>query len=150
MSDGRNGGAKNAVGLRSPAVVAWLRLLRVGQKVGRVLTEDLKRWDLNLAQFDTLAHVGAAEGITQQELAESLLVTKGNVCQMLDRLERRGLLFRRPEGRANRLFLTQEGRRLFDDAVPPHEELVAAQFSALSPEERVDLMRLLGDLDRAL
>lgn len=137
-------------GLRSAPVVAWMRLLRVGQKIGRVLTEDLKRWDLNMAQFDTLARVDSSEGITQQELAESLLVTKGNVCQMLDRLERRGLLYRRPDGRANRLFLTVEGRRLFDEVILPHEALVAQQFSILSAEEQGALMRLLGKLDRSL
>lgn len=137
-------------GLRSAPVVAWMRLLRVGQKIGRVLTEDLKRWDLNMAQFDTLARVGSSEGITQQELAESLLVTKGNVCQMLDRLERRGLLYRRPDGRANRLFLTVEGRRLFDEVILPHEALVAQQFSILSAEEQGALMHLLGKLDRSL
>lgn len=131
-------------------MVAWMRLLRVGQKIGRVLTEDLKRWDLNMAQFDTLARVGSSEGITQQELAESLLVTKGNVCQMLDRLEHRGLLYRRPDGRANRLFLTVEGRRLFDEVILPHEALVAQQFSILSAEEQGALMRLLGKLDRSL
>lgn len=131
-------------------MVAWLRLLRVGQKIGRVLTEDMKRWDLNMAQFDTLARVGSSPGITQQELAESLLVTKGNVCQMLDRLERRGLLSRRPDGRANRLFLTGEGRALFQEVVPAHEAVVATQFRSLSLEEQRDLMRLLGKLDRAL
>lgn len=130
--------------------MAWLRLLRVGQKVGRVLAGDLKSWDLNLAQFDTLAHVGSSEGITQQELAESLLVTKGNVCQILDRLERRGLLVRRPDGRAKRLFLTHEGRRLFEGAVPAHEALISEQLSTLSPEEQRELARLLGKLDRAL
>ena len=57
---------------------------------------------------------------------------------------------RRPEGRANRLFLTDEGRQLFDDVVPHHEALVARQFSALSPEEQSQLIRLLGKLDRAL
>ncbi|MGB3634954.1 MAG: MarR family transcriptional regulator [Rubrobacteraceae bacterium] len=149
MSSGRDDGTGNG-GFRNAPVVAWMRLLRVGQKVGRVLTEDLKSWDLNMAQFDTLTRVGASEGITQQELAEALLVTKGNVCQMLDRMERRDLLSRRPEGRANRLFLTEEGRRLYDEVVPPHEELVASQFSTLSPEEQRDLMRLLGKLDRAL
>lgn len=130
--------------------MAWMRLLRVEQRVARVLTEDLKRFDLNLAQFDTLTHVGAAEGIKQQELAESLLVTKGNVCQMLDRMERRGLISRRPDGRANRLFLTEEGRELYREVVPPHEDLVAEQLSSLAPEEQRELMRILGKLDRAL
>ncbi len=127
-----------------------MRLLRVEQKVARALSEDLKRWDLNLAQFDTLAHVGAAEGLTQQELADSLLVTKGNVCQMLDRMERRGLLVRRREGRTNRLFLTAEGRRLFEEVVPAHENLVARQLSVLDPGEQTHLVRILGKLDRAL
>lgn len=130
--------------------MAWMRLLRVEQRVARVLTEDLKRWDLNLAQFDTLTHVGASEGIMQQELAESLLVTKGNVCQMLDRMELRGLISRRPDGRANRLFLTEEGRRLYEKVVPSHEDLVAEQLSELTPEEQRALMRLLGKLDRSL
>jgi DNA-binding MarR family transcriptional regulator len=149
MLSGREAGVGSS-GLRRAPVVAWLRLLRVGQKISRVLTEDLKRWDLNMAQFDTLTRVGSSEGITQQELAESLLVTKGNVCQMLDRMEHRDLLSRRPEGRANRLFLTEGGRRLYDEVVPPHEELVAAQLSTLSSEEQRDLMRLLGKLDRTL
>lgn len=149
MLEERHGSSKKA-GLRSPAVVAWLRLLRVDQKVSRVLTEDLKRWDLNLAQFDTLAHVGAAEGLTQQDLADSLLVTKGNVCQMLDRMERRGLLVRRREGRTNRLFLTAEGRSMFEEVVPAHEELVGRQLSVLETEEQTQLVRLLGKLDRGL
>ncbi len=130
--------------------MAWMRLLRVEQRVARVLTEDLKRWALNLAQFDTLTHVGASEGIVQQELAESLLVTKGNVCQMLDRMELRGLISRRPDGRANRLFLTEEGRRLYEQVVPAHEDLVAEQLSKLTHEEQRSLMRLLGKLDRSL
>jgi DNA-binding MarR family transcriptional regulator len=45
---------------------------------------------LNNAQFDVLAHVGAVEGMTQQELADSILVTKGNVALLLDRVEGRG------------------------------------------------------------
>ena len=62
--------------LRRPSVLAWLRLLRVALKVERALGEQLQGWGLNNAQFDVLAHVGVAEGITQQELADSLLVTK--------------------------------------------------------------------------
>src|SRR5918995_7324838 len=111
--------------LRRPSVLAWLRLLRVAQKVERDLARQLKLWGLNSAQFDVLAHVGAAEGITQQELADSLLVTKGNVAQLLGRMERRGLIERRHEGRSNLLFLTDEGRRLFERIVPAHEAVIA-------------------------
>lgn len=125
-------------------------MLRVGQKVDRDLTAQLRRWDLNLAQFDVLAHVGANGGVTQQALADSLLVTKGNVAQLLSRMEGRGLIERRPEGRTNRLFLTGEGRRLFEEAVPAHEALIAERLSVLLPDEQRQLLELLRKLDRAL
>jgi DNA-binding MarR family transcriptional regulator len=131
-------------------VLAWLRLLRVSQKVERDLARQLKLWGLNNAQFDVLAHVGAAEGITQQELADSLLVTKGNVAQLLGRMERRGLIERRSQGRTNRLFLTDEGRRTFTEVVPAHEALIDDRLSVLSEEDQKQLFELLRRLDRAL
>jgi DNA-binding MarR family transcriptional regulator len=127
-----------------------MRLARVFQRVERDWGEHLRGWDLNVAQFDVLAHVGASEGMTQQELADSLLVTKGNVCQLLDRMEGRGWISRRQEGRANRLFLTGKGRRLFDEVVPAHEALIAELFSALSRAEQERLHELLRKLDRVL
>jgi DNA-binding MarR family transcriptional regulator len=130
--------------------LGWLRLMRVYHKVDRVSGEHLKGWDLSVAQFDVLAHVGASEGMTQQELADSLLVTKGNVCQLLDKLEGRGLISRHQEGRANRLFLTAEGQRLFDEVVPAHEAMIADRFSVLSGEEQTQLHELLRKFDRAL
>ena len=127
-----------------------MRLARVFQRVERDWGEHLRGWDLNVAQFDVLAHVGASEGMTQQELADSLLVTKGNVCQLLDRMEGRGWISRRQQGRANRLFLTDAGRRLFDEVVPAHEALIAGRFSVLSEREQERLHELLRKLDKAL
>ena len=124
--------------------------MRVFQRVDRDSGEHLRAWDLSVAQFDVLAHVGAAEGIVQQELADSLLVTKGNVCQHLDRMEGRGWILRQRDGRNNRIFLTQEGRRLFDEVVPAHEALIVERFSALSSAEQERLHELLRKLDRAL
>ena len=136
--------------LRGHGLLAWLRLARVYQKVERDSSEHLRGWDLNVAQFDVLARVGAREGMTQQELADLLLVTKGNVCQLLDKMEGRGWISRRQRGRTNRLFLTDAGRRLFDEVVPAHEVLIARRFSALSEGERVRLHELLRKLDNAL
>src|SRR5262249_46093602 len=109
-----------------------------------------RRFGLNVAHFDVLAHVGAAEGSSQQQLADALLVTKSNVCQLLDRMERSGLIERRSAGRANRLYFTPAGWRLYRAAVPAHERLIAEQFSALSPSEQTVLHRLLRTVDRAL
>lgn len=135
---------------RSRAVLAWLRLARVYQKVDQASAAHLRRWGLSVAQFDVLAHVGAAPGVTQQALAASLLVTKGNICQLLDRLEAGGLMVRRREGRSNRLYLTDEGAALFRQTVPAQEALVARLLGALAPPELATLHGLLRRLDRAL
>ena len=131
-------------------VLAWLRLARVFQKVEQAASEETRANDLSLGQLDVLAHVGAAEGSTQQEVADALLVTKSNVCQLLDRMERAGLVERRQHGRANHLYLTERGRRLRERILPSHEGRIAELFSTLSPAEQVQLLRLLRKLDRAL
>jgi DNA-binding MarR family transcriptional regulator len=136
--------------MKTPALLGWMRLMRVYHKVERRSAECLKGWGLSVAQFDVLAHVGAAEGITQQQLADSLVVSKGNVCQLLDKLEGRGWISRVQEGRANRLFLTDEGRRLFEDVVPVHEAGIAERFSVLSEADQARLHELLRKFDRAM
>jgi DNA-binding MarR family transcriptional regulator len=135
--------------LRS-SVLAWLRLYRTCQKIERTLNAELRPWGLNMALFDVLAHVGATHRITQQELADHLLVTKGNVSQLLDRMEKLDLLRRCQEKRSNILVLTEKGQALYDQVVPAHEALVAEQFTALSSSEVATLLRLLRKLDQTL
>lgn len=136
-----------------PAVVAWLRLVRIEQKIGRRAMAHLAPYDLTLPQFDVLAHLQGAPGITQQMLADRLLVTKGNVCGLIDRLVARGLVERRSDPddrRANLLFLTGAGAALADDVIPAHEALIAEQIERLGADDRRVLGRLLRELDRAL
>jgi DNA-binding MarR family transcriptional regulator len=136
--------------VRTPGLLAWWRLARVFQKVDRASTESLRWRQLSPAQVDVLAKVGASEGISQQELANALLVTKGNVCQILDKMERDGLLVRRPSGRVNHVYLTESGRRLFDEVVPAHERFMAEAFGQLSEAEQWQLLRMLSRLDHQL
>src|SRR5690348_13489998 len=136
--------------LRRPGLLVWMRLARVFQKVDRSATESLRYRQLSPAQVDVLAKVGSSEGISQQELANALLVTKGNVCQLLDKMEGSGLLERRPDGRVNRLFLTDQGRRVHDEVVPMHDAMLAAYFDSLDVDEQRQLLRILRHVDRAM
>ena len=136
--------------VRTPGLLAWLRLVRVFQKVDRASSESLRYRQLSPAQLDVLAKVGSTEGISQQELGNALLVTKGNVCQLLDKMEGSGLLERRPDGRVNRLFLTDQGRRVHDEVVPSHDAMLTAYFDKLSAQQQRALLRLLRKLDRAI
>jgi DNA-binding MarR family transcriptional regulator len=133
-----------------PSTALWLRFARVYHRIDHRLIAQLRARDLSLAQFDVLSQVSASEGLTQQELADRLLVTKGNVCQLLDRMEQSDLLVRRQDGRSNRIYLTTGGRRLVQEVLPEHEALVASLLSALTPDERRELRVLLRTLDHSL
>lgn len=137
-------------GLRQPAVLAWLRLARVFVKIDTRSERFFRTQQLNTAHFDVLAKVGATDGITQQELADALLVTKGNISQLLARLEQEGLIARRPTGRTNCLSLTERGRALYEQVVPQQEALIAELLAPLTTDEQRELLRLLRKLDHAL
>ncbi len=132
------------------ALTAWLRLARVYQKVDHASAERLRAWDLSVAQFDALTQIRAAEGLMQCDLAGRLLVTKGNISQLLDRLEARGLIVRHKEGRASRLYLTDAGRTLMDEVTPSQETFIAGQFGAIPADDLRALLAALRRLDRAL
>ncbi|HEX6541032.1 MAG TPA: MarR family transcriptional regulator [Ktedonobacterales bacterium] len=135
---------------RSIAIPAWLRLVRVFQKVDHASVELLRQWDLSVAQFDVLVQVGNTEGMTQQQLADRLLVTKGNVCQLLDRMEQRQLLVRQQEGRANRIYLTEAGKSLRVEALPAQEQLIERIFASVPRAEQSALLASLRRLDHSL
>ncbi|GAC1407626.1 MAG: MarR family transcriptional regulator [Ktedonobacteraceae bacterium] len=134
----------------SISVFLWIRLSRIRRKYEHATSEHLRLWNLSLAQFDLLTTLRASEGLTQFDLAQQLVVTQGNITQLLDKLEQRGLLLRQQEGRRKCLSLTEQGRQLLDTVVPIHAAWNAEQFAGLSPVEQRELLRLLRKLDHSL
>ena len=131
-------------------MVAWLRLMRAHARLEGRSQRQLRASGLTGAQFDVLAQVGVREGCTQQELADSLLVTKGNVTQLLDRMEECGWLTRSHEGRTRRVRLTRAGRALRRRVLHEHERFMAAQLAALTTQEQKTLAQLLRKIERSL
>ncbi|GEM48377.1 MarR family winged helix-turn-helix transcriptional regulator [Deinococcus cellulosilyticus] len=132
-----------------PAVLSWLRMARFTQQVTRAWTQALRTHDLSPAQFDVIASVGGQPDITQRELSHKLLVTDGNISQLLTSLTRRELIDRTTVGKEKRLSLTPAGQQLFDRLIPHHEDWLEEQFQALTFEEQQQLSQLLRVLLRS-
>jgi DNA-binding MarR family transcriptional regulator len=103
---------------------------------------ELRQNGLNHGQFALLLGIGAAEGLTQQELAYRLSLTKANVSQMLDKLEAAELVRRVPDARAYAHHLTERSRQLLGIVIPAQEQVIIEQFSGLSSEEQPEFRRL--------
>jgi DNA-binding MarR family transcriptional regulator len=131
-------------------VRAWVRVMRIYNRIDRRTAEQMRAFCLSPGRFDIINHAGLHDGATQQELADALLVTKGNVTQLLDSLERDGLIRREKCGRMNRIHLTDAGRELREAAMTRHIALVTEAMSALSEDEQQTLSNLLRKLERSL
>ena len=86
----------------------------------------------------------------QQELAEALYLTKGNIGALVDRLENIGYFERRPDSsdkRINRLYLTPSGRRLVGELLGEHLKLVHEKMKPLSVSQQKQLHALLQLLE---
>lgn len=132
---------------------AMLTLMRVATRSTRVMAAVAERHGLTLAQVEVLLCLHGGEGVTQQDLAERLLVTKGNVCVTVQRMEAAGLLDRRPDPldqRAHRLFLTEAGRRQLAGIRPDHRVAHERLLKGLSGEEQGALYRMLVRVEQAL
>jgi DNA-binding MarR family transcriptional regulator len=86
-------------------------------------------------------------------ISDELGVTRRNITALVDALEEEGLVRRRPhptDRRATVIELTNEGGRTMETLYDKHRRAVAGLFAGLTPEERGELVRLLGLLREGL
>ena len=152
MSGARNGlGAAQRLRVRQfHGFAAWLQLVRAYNFVESRISADLREDDLTLAQFDALVGLCQMGGVSQQELADHLLVTKGNVIGLIDRLSARGFVERRrsaTDRRVNLLEITESAHRLVERVLPRQLELISRLMTTLTRAEADALEGLLSRVD---
>ncbi len=140
---------------RPPGFRAWLQVVRCYQLGTRRMAERLAPLDLTTAQLDVLANLlaGPEEGLTQDQLGQRLLVTKGNVSGLLDRLGQRGLIERRPHPesrRTNLVLLTEEGKAISAQAVALQSRFVEELMGQLSDEQVAQFGAVLERVEEQL
>ncbi len=98
--------------------------------------ERLREVGVSIPQCDVLTTLTEKEGVSQQELAKRLYVTKGNISGLIDRLAEAGLVERRPtanDRRQHAIHLTDAGRAMADKAIAVQRRWIAA---TLGPDGR--------------
>lgn len=135
-------------GDRAPSSLAFL-LSQVGIHAARRFSERLAEVDLQPPLFRVLNLVDAAEGQAQQAIGAAIQVPPSRMVALVDELEQRGLVERRPDPEDRRiraLFLTAAGRRTLARAreiAHAHEEQLTA---GMPPADRERLKQLLQQI----
>jgi DNA-binding MarR family transcriptional regulator len=128
----------------------WGKLLHVHHLMLRRAGQLFQQYGITPPQYFVMKRLAEGEILTQQELAQKLRVTKGNVSQMLKLMERKGLIERTAEGASKQIVLTGEARALLAEIGPAHTEFVHSHLSALSQDEQAQLGELLERLENSL
>ncbi|MEC0368520.1 MarR family transcriptional regulator [Paenibacillus chibensis] len=84
-----------------------------------------------------------------QQIGSKLLLQSGNVTYVIDKLEKRGYIHRRPCPNDRRVIyaeLTPVGEALMNDLYPKYSERIHHAFSGLNDEEKSQLIHLLKKL----
>lgn len=119
---------------------------RASLAVIEVFLERMAPYGLKPVDFSVLSLVAHNAGITSRQLCSALGVLPPNLVGMVNALEKRELIVRKPhprDGRAMGLHLTAAGQKLVRDAEKTAAQLESDVASRLTPAEQRTLLRLL-------
>lgn len=108
--------------------------------------------DLTATQSEVLEVLAETGPLSQNELAERLVCTKGNISRLVDRMAAKDMLRRESypsDRRRVRIAVTDHGRELTRAAYQTISQLLAAIRSVYDETELAQLSTLLGRLSNA-
>jgi DNA-binding MarR family transcriptional regulator len=132
----------------APPSVAFA-VSRLGYEIGGQLAEALKPLGIEPRHFGLLRALAMSDGQSQRAIGDSLNLHPNRMVALVDELERKRLVRRRPhptDRRAHAVVLTASGRRLLDQAFQLAVGIEQELCADLQPAERDQLLRLLARL----
>jgi DNA-binding MarR family transcriptional regulator len=127
--------------------IAFLELLRTTDTLSRGLIAILKTWDLSANQYNVLRILrGATAGLPCGEITRRMITRDPDITRLLDRLEKRELIFRWREATDRRMVMariTQEGLKLLARLDEPVEAAHRKQLGHMGRKRLATLIELL-------
>jgi DNA-binding MarR family transcriptional regulator len=118
----------------------WLRIVSCSQMVEQEVRNMLReKFDTTLPRFELLSALDRVpDGLSMGELSSWLMVTKGNVTGIAERLSEDGFIKRNPTPTDRRSFcvtLTPKGKKLYKEIEQEYETLLDKLFAGVSLDD---------------
>ena len=127
----------------------WIVLARCYRAVSQIAESSISEAGLGLSDFAALEALLHKGPLTITEIQAKVLLASGSMTAAVDRLERKGLVVRRPastDRRAKVVELTLEGKRIIETAFRRHAAELEAAMAILNQTEKRQLHALLKKL----
>jgi len=138
---------------RKTALRAWLKLLAASNQIRKELQSRLQdAHGISLSRFDVLANLyrAPASGVRLSDLSKQLMVSNGNVTQVIAPLIKDGFVIRcasEKDARVATASLSQKGIETFEAMAADHAIWVEELLGGLSHSEQQSITQLLTQID---
>ncbi|WP_027415107.1 MarR family winged helix-turn-helix transcriptional regulator [Aneurinibacillus terranovensis] len=127
----------------------FIVLSRANRAVVDRVTEDIRSHGLNPTEFAVLELLYHKGDQPIQHIGKKVLLASGSITYVVDKLEAKQLLQRKPcptDRRVTYAVITEKGKELMARIFPKHEKAIQEIFQGLDSEEKQTLITLLKKL----
>lgn len=110
------------------------------------IRNDIESYGISAENFMILELLYSKGPHPVQKISERLSIPSGSITYVVDKLEKKELVERKPnpeDRRASNVVLTVKGKKLFDEIFPKHVAVISRNLSSISKDEKEQLMDLL-------
>jgi DNA-binding MarR family transcriptional regulator len=135
------------------SVRVWLRLLSCTMAIEKEVQRRFAERGMTLPRFDVLAALDRHGELNMGALSQALLVSNGNITQLVQKLVRDGLveMHKLPSDRRTSIVrLTPEGRELFTRLARAHQDWIEQMVGGLDYTQRERIYVALGVLKMSI
>ncbi|MFT8928131.1 MAG: MarR family transcriptional regulator [Sporolactobacillus sp.] len=122
-------------------------LSKVYHSQTRFFYQFMKKWNLSLPQYAILTQLREHRQLSQNELAANLCVSKGNVSQLIQKLEQAGWVVREQQWKTKSLSLTASGAALVEEIEPERNAFLLQHYQNMPRKKQKQLIQLMKTLD---
>jgi DNA-binding MarR family transcriptional regulator len=140
-------------GFENPAHEALLSIYYTAARVRKKAGEFFRNHGLTDVQYNVMSLLkyqsGEHGGLTQVELSRMMLVNRANITTLIDRMEKAGLVARKPvpdDRRYNIIELTPHGLKMYDQVAGIYKKKITEMMHVLSQSELDALSGILEKL----
>ena len=131
------------------ALNTYTKLMRAAESITARTHRHLSSKGLTISQFGVLEALYHLGPLSQKQIGQKILRSRGNITMIIDNLEKRGLVMRKRHKADRRVFvvhLTDDGNKLISKIFPPHATKISDEMSILSAAEQETLGSLCKKL----
>lgn len=135
---------------QDPRIKAFTVFIKSSQSVQKLIKQDFLKKEINLNEYAVMELLYHKGDQPIQAIGRRILLGSGSITYIIDKLEDKGFLYRRPCPKDRRKMfacITESGKGYMDTRVVEQEGLINSIFDEWNDDEVEDAINLLKRID---